>query len=100
MFYRKFASHIEDFFRSERDKIVLINGARQIGKSYLIRYVGKKLFPNYVELNLKADKEGAGIFATVKSKEDFYMQLGAIAGNKLGRKDDTLVFLDAYLYRP
>ena len=94
MLYRKFASHIEDFLRSERDKILLINGARQIGKSYLIRYVGKKLFPNYVELNLKADKEGAGIFATVKSKEDFYMQLGAIAGNKLGRKDDTLVFLD------
>lgn len=94
MFYRKFASHIEDFLRSEQDKILLINGARQIGKSYLIRYVGKKLFLNYVELNLKADKEGAGIFATVKSKEDFYMQLGAIAGNKLGRKDDTLVFLD------
>lgn len=94
MLYRKFASHIEDFLRSERDKILLINGARQIGKSYLIRYVGKKLFPNYVELNLKADKEGAGIFATVKSKEDFYMQLGAIAGNKLGRKNDTLVFLD------
>ena len=94
MLYRKFVSHIEDFLRSERDKILLINGARQIGKSYLIRYVGKKLFPNYVELNLKADKEGAGIFATVKSKEDFYMQLGAIAGNKLGRKDDTLVFLD------
>lgn len=94
MLYRKFASHIEDFLKSERNKILLINGARQIGKSYLIRYVGKKLFPNYVELNLKADKEGAGIFATVRSKEDFYMQLGAIAGNKLGRKDDTLIFLD------
>ena len=30
----------------------------------------------------------------VKSKEDFYLQLGAIAGNNLGNKEDTLVFLD------
>lgn len=94
MLYRKFASRIEDFLQKEPHKILLINGARQIGKSFLIRYVGKKLFPRYVEINLKADKEGTGIFATVKSKEDFYMQLGIIAGNKLGKKSDTLIFLD------
>ena len=47
-----------------------------------------------MEINLKADKEGQGIFQSVRSKDDFYLQLGAIAGNKLGSKDDTLVFLD------
>lgn len=56
--------------------------------------MGKKLFKHYVEINLKADQEGNGIFANVKSKEDFYLQLGAIAGNNLGSKEDTLVFLD------
>ena len=53
MLYRKFAVHIEDFLRHEPKKILLVNGARQIGKSYLIRYVGKKMFKNYVEINLK-----------------------------------------------
>ena len=52
------------------------------------------MFKNFVEINLKADKEGAGIFATVRSRDDLYLQLGALAGNKLGNNKDTLVFLD------
>ena len=85
---------MEDFLLHEPHKILLVNGARQIGKSYLIRYVGKKLFRHYVEINLKADQESNRIFADVHSKEDFYLQLGAIAGNELGGKEETLVFLD------
>ncbi len=79
---------------SQPNKILLVNGARQIGKSYIIRHVGTKLFKNYVEINLKADKEGAGIFERVHSIEDFYMQLSAIAGRRLDKKSNTLVFLD------
>ena len=94
MLERKFTQTLENFLLHEPRKILLVNGARQIGKSYLIRYVGKKLFKHFVEINLKADQEGDGIFATVKSKEDFYLQLGAMAGNNLGSKEDTLVFLD------
>ena len=94
MLYRKFTTELENFLLREPNKILLVNGARQIGKSYLIRYVGKKLFTHYVEINLKADQESNRIFAEVHSKEDFYLQLGAIAGNELGGKEDTLVFLD------
>ena len=94
MLYRKFEKRIEKFFQEEPNKILLVNGARQIGKSYLIRYVGKRMFKNYIEINLKEDKESLGVFATVKSTTDFYMQLGAIAGNRLGTKENTLVFLD------
>ena len=94
MLYRKFEKRIEEFLQKEPNKILLVNGARQIGKSYLIRHVGKKMFKNYIEINLKEDKENLGIFANVKSTSDFYMQLGAIAGNHLGTKENTLVFLD------
>lgn len=94
MLKRKIEPFLENFLLDEPRKILLINGARQIGKSYIIRYVGRKLFKHFVEINLKADQEGDGIFAMVKSKEDFYLQLGAIAGNNLGDKEDTLVFLD------
>ncbi len=94
MLYRKFSERIAYFLRHEQQKILLVNGARQIGKSYIIRYVGKSLFPNYVEINLKEDQEGAGLFASVRSTQDFYLQVGAIAGNKLSKKEDTLIFLD------
>jgi len=94
MLFRKYEKRIEEFFHNEPNKILLVNGARQIGKSYLIRYVGKKVFKNYVEINLKEDKESLGIFATVRSTSDFYIQLGTIAGNRLGTKENTLIFLD------
>ncbi|MDY4645817.1 ATP-binding protein [Prevotella sp.] len=94
MLYRKFARRLEEFLNNEPRKILLVNGARQIGKSYIIRYVGKQLFKNFVEINLKADKEGMGIFQSVRSVDDFYLQLGAIAGDKLGNKQDTIVFFD------
>lgn len=94
MLYRKFANKIERYLREEPHKILLVNGARQIGKTFLIRHIGQKLFPNYVEINLKEDSEGQGLFAHVKSTDDFYLQLGAIAGNHLDQKENTLVFLD------
>ena len=94
MLERKFAKYLEEFLQHETRKILLVNGARQIGKSYLIRFIGKKLFNNFVEINLKADQEGDRIFADVRSKEDFYLQLGAIAGKKLGLPKNTLIFLD------
>lgn len=94
MLRRKYEEHIKEFLKSNPKKILLVNGARQIGKSYLIRHVGRELFKNYVEINLKEDQEGAQIFADVKDTKDFYLQLGVIAGGKLGKKDNTLIFLD------
>ncbi|MCQ2283698.1 MAG: AAA family ATPase [Bacteroidales bacterium] len=94
MLFRKYAERIENHLKTQPSKILLVNGARQIGKSYLIRYVGKKLFKNYVEINLKEDKEGKQLFAKVKSTTDFYLQISAIAGNSLDQKENTLVFLD------
>ncbi|MGM9779886.1 MAG: AAA family ATPase, partial [Prevotella sp.] len=65
MLYRKFTSKIESHLLNQPNKILLVNGARQIGKSYLIRYVGKRLFEHFVEINLKEDKEGIGLFSAV-----------------------------------
>ncbi len=94
MLYRKFAKDIEEFLNDEPDKILLVNGARQIGKSFIIRYVGKKLFKNFIEINLREDKEGEQIFSNVRTTSDLYIQLGIVGGNKLGQLEDTLVFLD------
>lgn len=94
MLYRKYAKNIEDFILNQHNKILLVNGARQIGKSYIIRYVGKRLFKNFVEVNLKEDSEGDALFSKVKQTDDLYLLLSSLYGSKLGRKEDTLVFLD------
>ena len=94
MLQRKFTTELSRYLREEPNKIMLVNGARQIGKSYLIRYVSQQLFAHYIEINLQEDKEGARMFANVHSVQDFYVQLGIIAGNKLGSRENTIVFLD------
>ena len=94
MLQRKFTTELSRFLKDEPDKIMLVNGARQIGKSYLIRYVSQQLFAHYIEINLQEDKEGARTFANVHSVQDFYVQLGIFAGNELGTRKDTIVFLD------
>ena len=94
MLERKFTTVLEQFLKEKQDKILLVNGARQIGKSYLIRYVGKRLFTNFVEINLKEDKEGEKVFASVRTTNDLYIRLSNYYPNPLGDKSDTLVFLD------
>ena len=94
MLKRKFTSVLERYLTEQTNKILLVNGARQIGKSYIIRYVGKKLYPHFVEINLQKDKEGPAIFSHVHSTQELYMQVSTIADETLGNKSDTLIFLD------
>lgn len=54
MLYRKIESLIEEHLKSDSKKILLIDGARQIGKTYIINHVGKKFFENYIEINMIA----------------------------------------------
>ena len=94
MLERKFSQIIERFLTEEQNKILLVNGARQVGKSYLIRHVGKALFPHFVEINLKEDREGDRVFEGVRTTNDLYMRLSNYYPHPLGDKRDTLVFLD------
>lgn len=94
MLFRKIEKTIESHLKSDSNKIMIINGARQIGKSFIIRHVGQKLFPNYIEINLLEDSLGSRRFQNVKTVSDFYLQLSMFAGDKMQEKDNTLVFLD------
>ena len=94
MLRRKIQQTLKEYFSSDRNKILIIDGARQVGKSYIVRHEGRAAFPNYVEINMIDDRDGARVFADVKGTEDFYVRLSAVAGRRLGTKDNTLVFLD------
>lgn len=73
---------------------MLIDGARQVGKTYIIRDSGRKLFKNYIEINLAEDEISGRRFSDVHSVDDFYFQLSTIAGPSMKEKENTLVFLD------
>lgn len=94
MLFRKIEAYISNHLKSNSNKILVIDGARQIGKSYIVRKVGKELFENYIELNFVEDKQGSRLFENVNSIDDFYFALSTISGDKMKKKENTLVFLD------
>lgn len=94
MFYRKIEERINRYYADKNAKILVIDGARQIGKSFIIRETGKKFFKHFVEINLKDDSEGDKLFESVRTTEDFYLQVSALYGNNLGDVSDTMIFLD------
>ena len=94
MLNRKIEPTIERYLKSDSRKVLVVAGARQVGKSYIIRHCASKIFKNVVEINLIADSEGPRIFASVRTIDDFYFALSAYHGKPLGGPSDTLVFLD------
>ena len=52
MLVRKIQPYIESCLKSDSNKVLIFDAARQIGKTFIIRHVGKQLFENYIGLNL------------------------------------------------
>jgi hypothetical protein len=94
MLYRKIASTIEAHLLSDQNRVLIIDGARQIGKSYIIREVGKRLFPNYIEVNMEEDKLQGRLFENARTVNDFYMALSMDYGDKMVDRKSTLIFID------
>ena len=94
MLYRKIEKVIETHLLSDSPKILLVDGARQVGKTYIIRHIGKKLFENYIEINMVEDSLGDQLFAKAKTVEDFYLQVSMTAGDRMKEKKNTLIFID------
>lgn len=94
MLRRKIEPIIRQRLERADDKVLVVTGARQVGKSYIIRHVGKQLFRNVIEVNLVEDSAGPRLFENVRTTDDFYITLSSIAGTSMGDASDTLVFLD------
>lgn len=94
MLYRKIASKIESFLKSEKKRMLVVSGARQVGKSYIIREVGMRLYSDFIEVNMEEDKQSNRLFENARTVEDFMIALSTIAGAKMKDSEKTLVFID------
>lgn len=92
MINRKIYDYIREFFSREK-KALLISGARQVGKTYAIRKVGKEIFDRVVELNFIEDPSLKALFANPRNAKELLLRLSAYAGGNL-KKGKTLFFFD------
>lgn len=92
MLRRHLKSDIENWIGNGRDAL-LITGARQIGKTYLIRECLRESGVHYVELNFIERPELKELFSNARSTDDIMMRLSLAAGEAI-RKGETIIFLD------
>ena len=91
MLKRKVRSQIEDWIKNGRDAL-LITGARQTGKTYIIRELLKE-YGDYIELNFLERPELIDLFGTAKSTRDLLLRLSVAAEREL-KQGETFIFLD------
>lgn len=71
---------------------LLIEGARQIGKTFSIRQFGKK-FKTYIEINFIEQPEAISLFKDLSNTKDLLARLSLFTKQKLIKRD-TLIFFD------
>ena len=92
MITRKIDSIIEHFYE-EDNKALLIDGARQVGKTYSIRNFGNKHFESFIEINFVKTPEAIDIFKNAADSDSILLRLSAFTDKPL-IKGKTLIFFD------
>lgn len=100
MLQRKMQYELDKYYDDKApQKILIIYGARQVGKSYIVRETAKRKFENYIEIDLKDDYEGEQRFSKIKTTKDFYLLVGSLYSN-LDNYENTIIFLDEIQFYP
>ncbi|MCD7820366.1 MAG: AAA family ATPase [Lachnospiraceae bacterium] len=93
MIKRKAEEKIEHFLKENRNKALLITGARQTGKTFSIRRVAEKLNPDYVELNFLENRDARELFAAARDSKEILLSISALTQKDL-KPHETIIFLD------
>ena len=92
MISRKIEKELQRFHDSDEKKALLITGARQVGKTFIIREFGKQ-YKSFVEINFYENKAAQSLFENAKNSEDLLLRISAVANAPL-IPGETLIFLD------
>lgn len=92
MIERKAEQFIKKFL-IEDNRALLVSGARQVGKTFLIRKVCKELFENVVEINFIEQPDAVSLLDKATDVKNIFLRLSAIADKPL-TPGNTIIFFD------
>lgn len=93
MLKRTIEQELLSWKNEKNHKALLITGARQIGKTYIIRQFARENYENFIELNFIVNESAKMIFENVADVDMIITNLTAFTGKKLV-PGKTLIFLD------
>lgn len=92
MINRKAYQFLREFFTNEK-RSLLVTGARQVGKTFAIRTIGKEVFEHVVEINFIEQPQAVEMFIHPQDAEELLMRISAFTRKKLV-PGKTLIFFD------
>lgn len=94
MLKRKIYNSLLEWKNSNNKKCIVIKGARQVGKTYLVRAFGKAEYESFIEINFYSHPEYKSIFNEGLSGDVIYKKISANIPGKKMIPGKTLIFLD------
>ena len=100
MLKRKIYQTLLDWKNTKHNECLLIKGARQVGKSFIIREFGRENYKSFIELNFYQHPEYISIFDGDLTPDEIYkrISLQLLGVNFIEGK--TLIFLDEIQHCP
>ena len=89
---RSISKHLLDWKNSANRKVLLLRGARQVGKTFVVRELGKT-FQNFVEVNFEIDTDVSRFFNQNLDPFRICQELSAFYGKPV-LDNETLLFFD------
>ena len=93
MLERRIKQEIRDFLDSDRKEALMVTGARQVGKTYIIRECAKEIYKNIVEINFVENQQAVKLFENITGSKDILLRLSALTDVPM-ISGETLVFFD------
>lgn len=94
MIKRKMYKYLINWKQKKDKSALIIKGARQVGKSYLVREFGRNEYEGYIEINFLKNPLYKNIFKGDLSAEEIFKRLSAYIPNLKIMPFKTLLFLD------
>lgn len=94
MLKRKLETTIREHLKNNSQQILLVEGAIQTGKTYLIDHVARDLFENYIKIDMIEDSVKERNFADAKTVDEFFLRLSMGHGDVLASPGKKLIFID------
>lgn len=94
MLKRKFTETLKQWKNSKKRECLLVNGARQVGKTFIIDVFGRENYKSYIYLNLFKNPEYKQIFEGDLEPAEIYKRISLLVKNVKFIEGDTLIFID------
>lgn len=94
MLKRKIYNALLEWKHNKQKECLLVQGARQIGKTFIIEEFGKKNYKNYIYLNFYQNPEHKKIFEGSLEAAQLYKKISLYVRDVRFTEHDTLLFFD------